>query len=83
MKKLKLFTYLKSKNEDEVCSICLVAAKKGDRVYELCCKHLFHKKCIDPWLEKSTVCPNCRRDLTPANNLPELTRSASNLASSN
>ena len=83
IKKLKCYTYLKPKNEEDVCSICLVAVKKGDKVYELACKHLFHPKCINPWLEKSTVCPNCRRDLTPGNNLPELTRSASNLGSNN
>ena len=72
IKKLKLFTWKKTKKEDDICSICLVAAKKGDQVYELVCKHIFHVKCIKPWFEKSSVCPNCRRDLQPANNLPEL-----------
>ena len=80
IKKLKLFTYIKVKNEEDICSICLVAAKKGDRMYEMVCKHMFHQKCISPWLEKSTVCPNCRRDLQPKNTLPELTHSNSNLA---
>ena len=44
IKKLKLFTYgrTKKKGDEETCSICLVAAKKGDRVYQLVCKHVFH-----------------------------------------
>ena len=35
IRKLKLFTYgrAKKKGDEETCSICLVAAKKGDRVY--------------------------------------------------
>ena len=62
--KHKIITYKKAKkNEDDVCSICLVTAKNGERLYELPCKHLFHPTCINPWFEKSTVCPNCRRDL--------------------
>ena len=65
LRKLKLYTYgrAKKKGDEDTCSICLVAAKKGDRVYELVCKHTFHRKCITPWFEKSTQCPNCRRDL--------------------
>ena len=44
LRKLKLFTYsrVKKKGEEETCSICLIAASKGDRVYELVCKHIFH-----------------------------------------
>ena len=37
IKKLKLFTWKKTKKEDDICSICLVAAKKGDPVYKLVC----------------------------------------------
>ena len=35
IKKLKLFTYksVKKKGEEDVCSICLVAVMKGDRVF--------------------------------------------------
>ena len=76
IRKLKLFTYtsVKPKGDEDVCSICLVGAAKGDRVYQLVCNHLFHQKCINPWFEKSTVCPNCRRDLDPNNQLPDLPR---------
>ena len=65
IRKLKLFTYnqVKKSGEEDVCSVCLVTASKGDRVYELVCNHMFHQKCIEPWFEKSTQCPNCRREL--------------------
>ena len=36
IRKLKLFTYSKvhkTKDEEDICSVCLIAAKKGDRVY--------------------------------------------------
>ena len=56
IRKLKLYTYseIKKKGEEDVCSVCLVGAVKGDRVYKLICNHIFHQKCIAPWLEKST-----------------------------
>jgi hypothetical protein len=74
MKKLKQFTYMlaKSAGEEDVCSVCLVAAKKGDKVIEVPCRHIFHQKCLEPWLKKSTVCPNCRRDVLMHNHLPDL-----------
>ena len=52
--------------------MCLVAARKGDRVIEVPCRHVFHQKCLEPWLKKSTVCPNCRRDVLEQNHLPDL-----------
>lgn len=65
IRKLKLFTYgaQKGKGEEDVCSICLVTAVQGDRLFELVCNHLFHQDCITPWFKKSTQCPNCRREL--------------------
>ena len=74
IKKLKLFTYNKSAkpNEEDICSVCLVAAKKGDRAYELSCKHIFHQACLEPWFKKSTVCPNCRRNVADQDHLPDL-----------
>ncbi|KAL5747813.1 hypothetical protein ACOSQ2_025110 [Xanthoceras sorbifolium] len=42
------------------CCICLDEFKRGD----LCrlgstCKHLFHKNCIDKWLQMERRCPLC------------------------
>jgi hypothetical protein len=78
LKRLKLYTYIKQSkpNEEDICSVCLIAVKKGDRAYELSCKHIFHKTCLEPWLKKSTVCPNCRRNIAEENYLPELAQSS-------
>jgi len=51
---------------EESCSICL-ESKHNKRVKYLKCKHSFHVKCINTWLQKSDVCPLCRcsvRELT-------------------
>ena len=46
------------------CTICFEPMKKGEVVMRLPCQaevsHAFHKKCVQPWLEKNNTCPNCR-----------------------
>ncbi|PHJ16365.1 zinc c3hc4 type (ring finger) domain-containing protein [Cystoisospora suis] len=43
------------------CSICLEDYHVGDDVRLLQpCGHLFHKSCIDIWLLRNAVCPNCK-----------------------
>lgn len=72
MKKLKSYTYTKSLADEDICSVCLIAAKRGEKVFELVCRHIFHQKCLEPWLKKSTVCPNCRRNVLDQNYLPDI-----------
>jgi hypothetical protein len=61
LKKAPCDTY----NENMSCSECLVCLdpfKNGDKVRDLGCKHIFHRKCLDPWLVKGEGnCPTCRR----------------------
>lgn len=52
---------LKGTTNDD-CSICL-ESKHGKRLKHLGCKHSFHVKCINKWLQKNEACPLCR---TPA-----------------
>jgi hypothetical protein len=40
------------------CSICLLELNKD--IKKLKCKHNFHKKCIDEWINTNNVCPLCR-----------------------
>mmetsp|Transcript_9625 Transcript_9625/g.29160 ORF Transcript_9625/g.29160 Transcript_9625/m.29160 type:complete len:204 (-) Transcript_9625:2647-3258(-) len=47
----------------EVCAVCLEELKKGEKVPVLQCGHLFHKACLQPWLEKHSQCPLCRLHL--------------------
>lgn len=45
--------------ESGVCTICLEDACN----VPLECGHVFHKKCINTWLEENDTCPNCRMEL--------------------
>lgn len=45
------------------CPICQVEFKIGDEVKQLPCDHMFHHKCILPWLSKTNTCPLCRHEL--------------------
>lgn len=54
---------LESSGVDEDCSICL--DKLTNDVVSTECNHLFHKSCIEKWIQtnRSTIiknCPNCR-----------------------
>ncbi|KAI4339297.1 hypothetical protein MLD38_024257 [Melastoma candidum] len=44
------------------CPICLERPEEDDLLKGLPdCGHLFHEKCVDPWLELHPTCPVCRR----------------------
>lgn len=44
------------------CPICFDDFKIDETLINLKnCKHLFHQDCIIPWLEKSELCPLCRK----------------------
>lgn len=45
------------------CAICLDGIVVGQLASCTPCDHVFHKRCIDFWLEKSRSCPLCRNDL--------------------
>ncbi|KAI3512014.1 hypothetical protein L1887_19177 [Cichorium endivia] len=48
------------------CSICLADYKGRDLLRQLPdCGHLFHVKCVDPWLRLNPTCPNCRTSPIP------------------
>lgn len=45
------------------CSICCVDFREGDDIKILQCLHVHHKKCIDEWLLKRSICPDCKFNL--------------------
>ncbi|XP_022744168.1 RING-H2 finger protein ATL70-like [Durio zibethinus] len=48
------------------CSICLADYKSSDTLRLLPdCNHLFHVKCVDPWLRLHPTCPVCRTSPIP------------------
>ncbi|NDB61139.1 E3 ubiquitin protein ligase [bacterium] len=59
-----LYKDLKESNKHklDMCSICFDAFKEDDECRELKCSHMFHEKCIDPWLTEHVTCPVCREE---------------------
>ncbi|KAK7278750.1 hypothetical protein RJT34_23786 [Clitoria ternatea] len=56
----------KSHSTATCCSICLGDYKNSDLLRVLPdCEHLFHLKCIDPWLRLHPTCPLCRTSPIP------------------
>ena len=56
------------KESDSECAICLNCIEERHEVRELgnCC-HVFHKGCIDVWMDQGQVtCPLCRSKLLPS-----------------
>ncbi|KAG9451626.1 hypothetical protein H6P81_011591 [Aristolochia fimbriata] len=46
------------------CAVCLCVVEEGEEVRELQCGHVYHRECLDRWLEQSGVtCPLCRRSV--------------------
>ncbi|KAK4478807.1 hypothetical protein RD792_014358 [Penstemon davidsonii] len=64
-----LYSEVKLKNKDSTaacCSICLAGYKGSDIVRVLAeCEHIFHMKCVDPWLRLHPTCPVCRTSPLP------------------
>lgn len=57
-----------TKMEDEICSICLVDYHVNDYIAKLkVCGHVFHKNCIDQWINKPghklPNCPVCKSNI--------------------
>jgi hypothetical protein len=51
--------------EPNPCTICLEDFEPGDKLKVLPCGHEYHKECIEPWLlEKSSLCPLCKQNIT-------------------
>ncbi|CAJ0573415.1 unnamed protein product, partial [Mesorhabditis spiculigera] len=61
LKKIPTRRY-KTGEEPETCAICLDDFVQGEKLRILPCRHVYHCKCIDPWLTKNRkVCPMCKR----------------------
>ncbi len=63
MRNLPVHTVQQFFGDDRTCSICLSNIEVGNIVRSLPCKHDFHKKCIDAWLNDHATCPYCRQDV--------------------
>lgn len=62
----RLFSYSYADNAASDCIVCLSTLKTGDQVRKLDCRHLFHKQCLEGWLQHLNFnCPLCRSPLLP------------------
>ena len=44
------------------CPICLEEFSRGESVYELECRHIFHDRCILEWLKEHGKCAYCYKE---------------------
>lgn len=54
-------------DEGDGCAVCLCEMEASDQVRRLGnCRHVFHKSCLDRWVEHDQrTCPLCRTPLVP------------------
>lgn len=49
---------------DYQCSICCEEFQLGEKIMRLIgCYHVFHQQCLEVWLKKKPLCPNCKRNI--------------------
>ena len=65
--------------KDAKCMVCIDNFKTTQTVITLPCKHVFHTKCICPWLKEDHVCPICRDEL-PSKSAPTNTSTSTTSA---
>lgn len=58
---------------EEVCSICCDNFEEKQKIRSMpVCEHKFHKQCIDKWLQKKPICPNCNRNVRVTGNIGDV-----------
>ena len=50
---------------NDTCAICFDSFRHLDVQRKFPCQHLFHKDCVDPWLQRCSFCPLCKRVIRP------------------
>ncbi|XP_015227084.1 PREDICTED: RING finger protein 150 isoform X2 [Cyprinodon variegatus] len=70
LSKLQVCTLRKGDKETEAdfdsCAVCIECYKANDVVRILPCRHVFHKHCVDPWLQEHRTCPMCKINIFKA-----------------
>ncbi|CAO2819099.1 unnamed protein product [Amaranthus hypochondriacus] len=53
--------------EAETCAVCLYEFEEEDQIRRMRnCPHMFHKSCVDRWMDHDRkTCPLCRKPLVP------------------
>lgn len=45
------------------CNICM-ESRESDVKVATECGHVFHDKCVSPWIQQNATCPTCRKSAT-------------------
>ena len=57
---------LKAEQGGAECRVCLCELEEGEKVRKLQCRHMFHRDCLDKWLQQYwATCPLCRKQVVP------------------
>ena len=64
---VKLKNISKLEESNKKCAICLERFNSKVKVIILPCIHIFHRTCINDWMEKQKNCPICKFELTKKN----------------
>lgn len=51
------------------CAVCLGEFLGRERIDILPCGHVYHHACIEQWLVRASVCPECKQDIMTAQDL--------------
>ncbi|KAI3505334.1 hypothetical protein L1887_27424 [Cichorium endivia] len=78
------FAHRHGGSEKPACSVCLDCIDATHLIRELLtCKHVFHRECLDRWVDEGQVtCPLCRSMLLPPKKLLSSSSSTSGESSS-
>jgi len=57
----------KLEESNKTCAICLEKFNTEVKIIILPCIHIFHRDCINDWIEKKKNCPICKFELTKEN----------------
>ncbi|CAN4124712.1 unnamed protein product [Withania somnifera] len=68
--RVKRFEHDNLESSPVECAICLCKIEDGEQVRELNCDHLFHRACLDRWMNCGRMtCPLCRNHLIKTNTI--------------
>eukprot|EP00035_Acanthoeca_spectabilis_P034481 m.29379 g.29379 ORF g.29379 m.29379 type:complete len:156 (-) comp6680_c0_seq1:1562-2029(-) len=50
---------LTSLSDNAECTICMEDYTVGEELRFLPCMHMYHRHCVDDWLQRAATCPEC------------------------
>ncbi len=53
-----------TKDMNEKCTVCLLEMNEDEEYFDIKCKHIFHKDCLETYLKNyNHICPVCREEI--------------------